>query len=75
MAITASAETLMTQAGQTAEVWMDMGRSYVDKWFPEYPVEAKAQLIAAYMTAAAGDEMAVYIAKVAEAVDNVQFGG
>jgi hypothetical protein len=63
----AEAETLMRQGGMTAEVWMVAGKRFVEEHFAEYPLEARATLIAAYVTAAAGDQLGMYVRGLAEA--------
>ena len=47
----------MEQAGMTAHHWMIEAKSFVEDYFAEYPPSAKAQLISAYVMAAAGTSL------------------
>lgn len=63
------AQTVMKQAGMTAHDWMSEARNYVERNFAEYPPEARATLIAAYVQTAAGDEIAMSLRGLAEAAE------
>lgn len=60
---------VMKQAGMTAHDWMMEAHRFVDERFAEYPPEARATLIAAYVNAAAGDEIAMSLRGLAEAAE------
>ena len=59
--------TVMRQAGMTAHDWMLEAAEFVEQRFADYPPQARAALIAAYTTAAASDEVAMYVRALAEA--------
>lgn len=61
------ADTLAAQASTTARDWMINAQEFVDEWFAKYPLEARVTLIAAYVNAAAKDEIAMYVRGLAEA--------
>jgi hypothetical protein len=63
------ATTTMKQAGMTAHDWMSEAQDFVEARFADYPPEARATLIAAYAQAAAGDEIAMYLRGLGEAVE------
>jgi hypothetical protein len=63
------ADALMRQAGMTAHDWMLEAKGFVEERFSEYPPEARAILMAAYMNGAAGDEIAMYLRSLAEATE------
>ena len=63
------AEIVMKQAGMTAHDWMLEAREYVEDNFKSYPPEARATLIAAYVQAAAGDEIAMSLRGLTEAAE------
>lgn len=65
------ANLLMKQAGMTANSWMMEAKTFVEDWFSEYPPAARATLIAAYVNAAAGDEIAMYLRNLTEAVGDI----
>lgn len=65
------ANLLMKQAGMTANTWMLEAKTFVEEWFPEYPPAARATLIAAYVNAAAGDEIAMYLRTLTEALGDI----
>lgn len=66
------AQTVMKQAGMTAHDWMMEAKRFVEDMFEDYPPEARATLIAAYTQAAAGDEIAMHVRALAEAVEPLQ---
>ena len=66
------AQTVMKQAGMTAHDWMMEAKRFVEELFGDYPPEARATLIAAYTKAAAGDEIAMHVRALAEAVEPLQ---
>lgn len=49
------------QAGVTAQEWMSAADCYIEVAFPDYPPEAKTTLIAAFVAAAAGHEIAAHL--------------
>lgn len=53
--ITASAETLMRQAGYTAEVYMNAAIESIDKWFGKGFAAKNPQLVGDFMKTAAMD--------------------
>lgn len=63
------ADHVMKQAGMTAHDWMLEAANFVEKRFADYPAEARATLIAAYTTAAAGDEIAMHLRGLVEAAE------
>jgi hypothetical protein len=65
------ATVVMKQAGVTAKTWMTEAAKLVEERFAAYPPEAKASLIAAYMAAAAGDEIAMHIRGLVEATEEL----
>ena len=65
------ANLLMQQAGMTANTWMIEAKRFVEDWFEDYPPSARATLIAAYVNAAAGDEIAMYLRNLTEAVGDI----
>ena len=60
----AQAETLMKQAGMTAEVWLNQARDAVEDM--KMSDEGKAQIIAAFIRAAAQDQHTMTIRHLAE---------
>ncbi|UTV81826.1 hypothetical protein MQE22_04145 [Acidithiobacillus sp. YTS05] len=64
-----SATDLMRQAGHTAHDWMQEAAEFVERRFADYPPEARAALIASYVTTAAGDEIAMSLRGLAEAAE------
>lgn len=66
------ADSVMKQAGLTAQHWMECATRYVEGRFGNYPPEARATLIAAYMKAAAGDEIAMHVRALAETVSELR---
>ena len=64
-----SADLLMKQAGMTAHDWMLSAKEFVEQEFADYPPQARATLIAAYVNAAAGDELAMYLRELVEVAD------
>lgn len=56
----------MRQAGATARDWMNEAAGFVERRFPDHPPTARARLIAAFVQAAAADEVAMYLRALAE---------
>lgn len=65
------ADRMMRQAGMTAELWMTKAKTFVEECFDDYPPTARAALIAAYVNAAAGDEIAIGLVNVAETLVDI----
>jgi hypothetical protein len=63
------AHEVMKQAGMTAHDWMLEAARFVEDRFADYPPQARATLIAAYTTAAAGDEIAMNLRGLVEAAE------
>lgn len=61
-----SAGEQMRQAGDTAASWLSEAAEFVERRFPDHPPTACARLIAAYVQAAAADEVAMYLRTLAE---------
>lgn len=65
------AQTVMKQAGSTAHDWMLEAQRFVEERFADYPPEARATLIAAYVNAAAHDEIAMNLRGLTEATESL----
>jgi len=65
-------ETLMRQAGMAASSWMAQGIGDIDKQFGDGYAEKHPELLVGYMTAAAGDEIAIYVHRLGEAVERLK---
>lgn len=65
------ADRMMRQAAMTANDWGIKAKRFVDEWFDDYPPSARATIIAAYMNAAAGDEIAIGLVNVAETLVDI----
>lgn len=61
--MSASAETLMNQAGYTAEHWMKQAIESIDGMFGEGYAKKNPELISGFMIAASNDQLAMYISK------------
>lgn len=68
------ADDLMRQASMTANTWMLDAKRAVDEVFGNVPLEVRATLIAAYVNAAAGDELAMSLFGIPEAIETVKEG-
>lgn len=64
--MTASAETLMKQAGWTAEYWLRSAKDFVEEEFKGLPPAQRTTLIAAYVQAAALDELAMNVRSISD---------
>jgi hypothetical protein len=62
---------IMRQAAMTTETWLGNAKRYVDEVFSDYPPEARARVVAAYIQTAACDEIAMNIRGLMEAVESV----
>lgn len=65
------AKLIMDQAAMTADSWGVKAKRFVEEWFDDYPPSARATIVAAYMNAAAGDEIAMHLRILAKAVEDV----
>lgn len=63
---------VMMQASMTAKTWARAAKDFVEDEFSEYPPASRATIIAAYMNAAAGDEIAMHVRSLVEAVDDMR---
>jgi|SaaInlV_165m_DNA_1040744.scaffolds.fasta_scaffold07657_3 hypothetical protein len=59
----------MEQAGYTANHWMIQGKEDIDNMFHEGYAEKHPELLAGFMSAAAKDEIARYLAKIHDAIE------
>lgn len=66
-----SAERVMEQASMTAELWMNHAKRKVDENFHGYGDIAKAIIISGYMKAAAGDEIAIHLRDLYDAIHSI----
>jgi hypothetical protein len=74
----ASPETLMRQAGTTANEWLHQGIESIDRAFGEGYAEKNPELLSAFMKAAAQDQHTAYFARLVsvkenEACDTVEY--
>ena len=65
------AKLIMDQAAMSADSWGVKAKRFVEEWFDDYPPSARATIIAAYMNAAAGDEIAMHLRILAKVVEDV----
>lgn len=59
----ASAETLMTQAGETAGYWLRQAVEIIDDVFGKDYAKKHPDLVAGFMIAASNDQIAMYISE------------
>lgn len=64
-----TAETIMNQAGYTAEVWMKAAVEAIDNQFGEGYAKAHPELVGSFMQAAAADQSGMYLRKIGELLE------
>ena len=66
-----SAETLMRQAGYSAEEWLWQAVEAIDKQFGEGYAKENPALVGAFMQAAGADEIAMHVRSLLDTFDNM----
>ena len=66
-----SPETIMKQAGMTAQHWMCQGRDFIDEQFGDGYAEKHPELLAGFIAAAGSDEIAMYLHQIGQAVERL----
>ncbi|EGQ7810862.1 hypothetical protein I6Y99_004930 [Vibrio parahaemolyticus] len=71
MSLPASPETLMKQAGYTADFWLKQAIDSIDEAFGKGYAKDNPELVAGFLVAASNDQIAAYLKGIGDDIDSL----